>query len=82
MAAQNQPADPEFRWMRLRISEASVGVETEGNWEQRSVANSNQKVNQESIYVVPTVGLVMVGSIYHPNLFQYDIKTETLIRLS
>jgi hypothetical protein len=76
MAAQSQSADPEFRWMRLRISEASVGVETEGNWEQRSVANSNQKVNQESIYVVPTVGLDMVGSIYHPNLFQYDIKTE------
>ena len=56
MVAQNQSADPGFRWMSLRMTEANVGVEVEGEREQRSVAKSSQNSNRETFYVVPTVG--------------------------
>jgi hypothetical protein len=76
MAAQNQPAEAGLRWSSLRISEVSVGVESEGDWEQRSVAKSNQSVSREMLYAVPTLGLGLQGSIYHPNLFQYDLNSQ------
>ena len=77
VVAQNQSAQPGLRWMSLRLNEASVGLESEGNWEQRSVANLNETVTRESVYVVPTLGLDVEGSVYHPNLLQYDLKGQT-----
>lgn len=76
MVAQNQSADPGFRWMSLRMTEANVGVEVEGEREQRSVAKSSQNSNRETFYVVPTVGFGLQGSVYHPNFFQFDLNAQ------
>ena len=76
MMAQIHLTEEDIRWMRWRISEVSMGVEVEGDKEQRSVARSNQKLNREWFYVVPTVGLDAQGSIYHPNLLQFDLSTR------
>ena len=74
--AQDQPPGQGLRWMTLRVKDINAGVEAEGDWEKRNVPSSNQTVTRNSVYVVPTVGLGLQGSFYHPNLFQYDISGQ------
>ncbi len=76
MTAQNQAAAEDIRWLKGRITEVNVGAEIEGDNEQRSVPNSNQKVNRESFYAVPTLGLGLQGSVYHPNLLQFNLNMQ------
>jgi hypothetical protein len=71
---QNQTANEDIRWLRGRITEVSAGVELESDKEQRHVKGSSDQVNQESFYVVPAMGLALKGSIYHPNLFEFDLR--------
>ena len=76
MVAQNQAAEEDIRWLRWRINEASIGTEIEGEQEQRTVPNSNQNITQKSFYAVPTLGLGLQGSVYHPNLLQINLQAE------
>lgn len=77
VSAQPHPSAEEgLRWMKLRITDVNVGVEVEGDWEQRSVSNSSQNISRKNIYAVPTFGLGLQGSVYHPNLLEYKLDTE------
>jgi hypothetical protein len=62
--------------LKLDISEASTGVYTEGNYEDTSFRNSNTSVSHDRLFVGPSLGLNLNGSVYHPNLFQYQLVTE------
>ncbi len=59
-----------------RITGISFGFLTEGSYEETSFANSTTTVSHDRIFVGPTVGFAMDGSIYHPNLARYTFDTE------
>ncbi len=62
--------------MKLKISEVNVGLEVEGNMEKRTVTKSNQTATREVLYAVPTLGLGLEGSFYHPNFLEYHLDTQ------
>lgn len=77
LAAQTAGPDPGFRWMRLKISDVNVGLQVENEMETRRTKSSPDEISVDRLYVAPTLGLDMVGSVYHPNLLQYTFGTET-----
>src|SRR5690606_31462435 len=66
----------EPRWMTLNISESSVGVFAEGRFEETTFDNTGHTITRNYLFVGPSVGLNMNGSIYHPNLFRFQVNTE------
>jgi hypothetical protein len=62
--------------LRLDIAEASTGAYAEGNYEETTFKNSNTSVSHDRLFVGPSLGLNLNGSVYHPNLFQYQVVTE------
>ncbi|MGZ8837774.1 MAG: hypothetical protein ACXW3F_18860, partial [Pyrinomonadaceae bacterium] len=66
----------EPQWFTGRITGVSAGVLAEGSFEETSFANSSTKVSHERLFLGPTIGLGMNGSIYHPNLAYYNLDTE------
>ncbi len=62
------------RWLRMRLPEASVGVEVEGLHENVSLGSSSSV--HEQLSVIPLLGLRTGGSIYHPNLLTFDFNGE------
>ncbi len=75
LAASRDVAE-EPRWMRLNITEAKISVESEGEFEQTQVKSDAAAISRDLVYVVPTMGLGVRGSVYHSNLFQYDLNAE------
>ncbi len=76
LRAQTRGAVEEPQWMKLKISEVNVGLEVEGTMEERTLGKSSQSTTREVIYAVPTLGLGLQGSIYHPNLLEYRLNTQ------
>jgi len=66
----------EPRWMKLRISEANAGVFAEGTFEETTFQNSSSSITHNHLFIGPSLGLNMEGSIYHPYLFRFLINTE------
>lgn len=66
----------EPQWLRLRINETSVGVYAEGDFEDTSYRDSNTGASYERLFVGPTVGLNLDGSVYHPNLMTFRFDGE------
>jgi len=66
----------EPKWLTLRITEASTGVYSEGTYEENTFKSSGTTVVHDRIFVGPTLGINAEGSIYHPNLFRYQINTD------
>lgn len=66
----------EPRWLTLRVSEVSTGVYAEGNYEETSFRNSDTSVRYDRIFVGPSAGMVLDGSIYHPNLVRLHMNTD------
>ncbi len=66
----------EPRWMTLNISESSVGVFAEGRFEKTKFDNTGDSISYNHMFVGPSMGVNMNGSIYHPNLFRFQINTE------
>ena len=63
--------------MQMRISEVNVGAEVEGETETRRAKNSAQEITVDRLLVAPTLGLGLQGSIFHPNLLQMELDTQT-----
>src|SRR5262249_20319561 len=73
--AAAQVANPiEPRWVRIRIPEASLGMEAEALHE--SVGVGDYTSVHDSLFLVPLIGLRTGGSIYHPNLLTFDFNGE------
>ena len=66
----------EPQWFKGRVSNVSVGVLTEGSFEETTFENSSTSVSHDRIFAGPTVGFSLDGSIYHPNLSRYTFDTE------
>ncbi|HLP77113.1 MAG TPA: hypothetical protein VK327_09355, partial [Candidatus Paceibacterota bacterium] len=75
LMAQSADLEDEFHWMRMRITETSLGVESEGDFQKQTLAGSNQDTTRKVVYVVPTFGLNLQSSFYHPNFLELRLNT-------
>lgn len=66
------PSEP--YWLRLGPTEASLGMEVEGLKENVRVGNASS--THEQLSLTPLLGLRKSGSIYHPNLFSFDLNGD------
>jgi len=67
------PEDPQ--WLKLDLTSASVGVYTEGVFEQSQFGGSST-VDYNRTFIGPSIGLGLQGSIYHPNLARFILNGE------
>ena len=68
--------EEEFSWFRMRLTEIALGLEAEWQSETSKLSDEATPFKRDYIYLAPTVTLGMRGSVYHPNLLQFDLKTE------
>ncbi len=61
-------------WLNLRPITAFTEMDVE--WEKDTETVGSMKINSDRLYLAPTLGLGLSGSIYHPNLLQFDIKGQ------
>ena len=73
--AQILPVSEEPRWLTFRLNQAATGVYAEGYEETARFGNSGT-VRQTRWFVGPLVGLDFSGSVYHPNLFTYQVAVD------
>ena len=66
----------EPQWFKGRVNEITFGFLAEGTYEETSFANSQTKVSHDRLFMGPTTGINMDGSIYHPNLARFTFDTE------
>ncbi|HRT09869.1 MAG TPA: hypothetical protein P5233_15925, partial [Candidatus Paceibacterota bacterium] len=74
--ARYQPRYIEPQWFTFRLSEVSAGVYAEGNYQQTRVENSGATVSYQRLFAGPSLSLNANGSVYHPNLLQYFLRTD------
>ena len=68
--------EDEFHWFNMRITEVSLGVEVEGRNETSQLNGQTTPYRSDYIYAGPVLGLELQGSLYHPNLLQFNFKAE------
>jgi hypothetical protein len=73
-AAMPAPVAP--RLLTLRPHGIYIGMEGEFDHETRTTADGRFSTSVDRSYLAPLVGGGIRGSIYHPNLFQYDFLGE------
>jgi hypothetical protein len=83
LAAANLPAQQRYRtprenvsWFRLRVTEIFLGMEVEGESEKSTLSTGTSPFKRDYLYIAPTLGLGLRGSVFHPNLLQFDLKAE------
>lgn len=78
LAAQMRYQEPEdqFKWVRLKFTEIGVGVEAEGERESRKMVGASTALERGYTYVAPVIILGLQGSVYHPNLLQFDLNAR------
>jgi hypothetical protein len=74
--AQRRPAPiEEPQWLKLRLTEASAGLYSEGSFEETSFGGDST-VSHDRFFIGPSLGLNLDGSIYHPNLCRLLVLSE------
>lgn len=68
------PEDP--LWLKLKITQASVGIYSEGVFEQAQFGGGGNSVDYSRIFIGPSLGLGLQGSFYHPNLAAFSLNSE------
>jgi hypothetical protein len=68
------PEDPE--WLKFRFTEISTGIFAEGDYEKSKMVNSGASSQYSRMFVGPTLGVNFAGSVWHPNLFQYQVNSQ------
>lgn len=53
-----------------------AGLEAEGEVEKRTLPKQNAELTRERFSVGPAFGLGLQGSVYHPNLLQFNLSAE------
>ncbi len=66
----------EPQWFRMRIDHAETGIYSEGEYETTDFRDSNQSVSYERLFIGPTLGLGLNGSIYHPYFLTFRADGE------
>jgi hypothetical protein len=70
------PRYQEPRPFVIQLSQASVGAYAEGTFDESSFQNSGTTVSHEHIFVGPTLGFAVNGSVYHPNFLTYALNVD------
>lgn len=65
----------EPRWLKLRITEKEAGVYAEGIFEETTFGDG-RSFTHNSLFVGPSMGLDMQGSVYHPYLFRFRMSAD------
>lgn len=63
-----------FRWLNIKQWTAFTELDVEA--EEDSSTSGNYHYTSDRLYLAPTLGLDLTGSIYHPNLLSFDIKGQ------
>jgi hypothetical protein len=72
LAQRYQEVEPQL--FRFQVSSSSVGVYSEGIWEH--VDQPTYSSTYHRFFIGPVVSLAFGGSLYHPNLFQYEFSGD------
>lgn len=62
--------------LKLQITDAALGVYSEGDFEETTYRNTGQTVRYDRFFAAPSLSLSLAGSIYHPNLVQFQFSGE------
>ena len=73
-AGKPPPEEPE--WLKFRFTEVSAGVFAEGDYQSSRMVNTGVSSQYSRVFVGPTLGLNFAGSVYHPNLFEYQVNSQ------
>ncbi|MBL9135356.1 MAG: hypothetical protein JNK85_05790 [Verrucomicrobiales bacterium] len=76
-AEATEPLPP--RWMRFRLERLAAGLDVEAESQEWRGGFSDTPNTRDRLYVAPVVEVGGRGSIYHPNLFEYDLFGENLV---
>ena len=74
-AQLRQRAVEEPQWFKMQISEVDAGAYAEGTFEDTTYKNAPGATHSR-LFVGPTVGLNLNGSVYHPYLFRYQLNGD------
>ncbi len=74
--AQSGPPPEEPRWLKLRLSQISTGIYAEGDHDESKIKGSGDSSTYERLFVGPSLGMTLDGSIYHPNLVKLHVNTD------
>ena len=66
----------EPRWVRFQLYNLAVGLDLERESQERDSRFARFTQTSERFYVAPVLELGARGSIYHPNLLEYDLFGE------
>ncbi|MCC7377475.1 MAG: hypothetical protein IT581_22635 [Verrucomicrobiales bacterium] len=67
------------KWVRFRLERLAAGLDVEAESQEWRGGFSTTPMTRDRLYIAPAVELGGHGSIYHPNLFEYDLQGEGLI---
>lgn len=63
------------QWLKLRITGGSLNFDAEAE-QQTTAQPGGAEFTSRRLYLSPTIGLEGAGSIYHPELFQFNFGAE------
>jgi hypothetical protein len=66
--------DTGVRWLTLKRWNAYAEMDFEDESDSQKVGKTSY--DSERLYIAPTLGLNMSGSVYHPNLLSFDLKGQ------
>ncbi len=69
------PEQEEPRWVTLRLSDAYLKFDGEAE-EQTITSGAGTQSTIKRLYLAPAVGLGAEGSVYHPNLLNFNVMAE------
>jgi hypothetical protein len=77
VAAQARYAVPqEPRLLTLDLQQADVGLYSEGSYQQTTFPGSTVDYTESHLFLGPSVGMTLDGSVYHPNLFHFTFAGQ------
>jgi hypothetical protein len=75
---RNRLPPEEPQWLKMKFTEVSIGVYTEGVFERTRFAGSSP-VEYSRLFAGPSFGLKLNGSIYHPNFARLALSGEMAV---
>ncbi len=70
------PDQEEPQWFSMHLTDAYISLDAEAEKETDASNNGSGKISSQRLYLSPAVGVGTVGSIYHPDLFEFSLRAE------
>lgn len=75
-ALRAQAQEEEARWLTLRLADGYFKWDGEAEQQTIASAKGGSATTIQRLYLAPAIGVEAMGSIYHPNLFAFDLAAE------